>query len=152
MIPAADIAFDTSFAVSECLQCAILAHSVSERGGCKFRLAWSETPDPAKRMHNRQTLQGLWATLRPKMHFRMSDVNGLGVPDVSRERRCLQTSPEQLKATKDKKDKNWNFRPREAREFLGRWDENSNTVKTQKFHTSGVCLREDKNSRTKIGQ
>ena len=30
--------------------------------------------------------------------------------------------PEQLKATKDKKDKNWNFRPREAREFLGSWD------------------------------
>ena len=29
----------------------------------------------------------------------------LGVPDVSREGRCLQTSPEQLKATKDKKDK-----------------------------------------------
>ena len=27
----------------------------------------------------------------------------LSVPDVSRERRCLQTSPEQLKATKDKK-------------------------------------------------
>ena len=28
---------------------------------------------------------------------------GLSVPDVSRERRCLQTSPEQLLATKDKK-------------------------------------------------
>ena len=46
----------------------------------------------------------------------------LGVPDVSREFRCLQTSPEQLKAAKDKKDKDWNFRPQEAREFLGRWD------------------------------
>ena len=78
--------------------------------------------------------------------------NLLGVPDVSRERRCLQISPEQLKATKDKKTKNWNFRPREAREFLGRWDKNSNTVKTQQFHTSGVCLREGKNSRTKIRQ
>ena len=51
-----------------------------------------------------------------------------------------------------KRQKNWNFRPREAREFLGRWDRNSNTVKTQKFHTSGVCLREDKKSGTKIGQ
>ena len=34
---------------------------------------------------------------------------GLGVPDVSRERRCLQTSPEQLKATKDKKDQKLEF-------------------------------------------
>ena len=25
---------------------------------------------------------------------------------------------------------------------LRRWDRNSNTVKTQKFHSSGVCLRE----------
>ena len=32
-------------------------------------------------------------------------VNGLGVPNVSRERRCLQTSPEQLKTTRNKKDK-----------------------------------------------
>ena len=30
--------------------------------------------------------------------------NILSVPDVSRERRCLQTSPEQLMATKDKND------------------------------------------------
>ena len=55
-----------------------------------------------------------------------------------------------LRPQKTKKTKNWNFRPREAREFLGRWDNNSNTVKTQTFHTSGVCPREDKNSRTKI--
>ena len=63
---------------------------------------------------------------------------------------AFKTSPEQLKATKDKKDKkdkkSESFRPREAREFPGRRDKNSNTVKTQKFHTSGVCLREDKNS------
>ena len=57
-----------------------------------------------------------------------------------------------LRPQKTKKAKNWNFRPREAREFLGSWDKNSNTVKTQKFHTSGVCLREDKKSRTKNGQ
>ena len=55
-----------------------------------------------------------------------------------------------LRPQKTKKTKNWNFRPREAREFLGRWDKNSNTVKRQNFHTSGVCLREDKNSRTKL--
>ena len=35
--------------------------------------------------------------------------------------------------------------------IFGRWDKNSNTLKTQKLHTSGVCLREDNNSRTKIG-
>ena len=74
--------------------------------------------------------------------------HGLSVPNVSRECRCLQTSPEQLQARKDKKDSN--FRPREAREFLSGWDKNSNTVKSQKFHTSGVCLREDEHSRIKI--
>ena len=57
-----------------------------------------------------------------------------------------------LRQQKTEKTKNRNFRPREAREFLGSWDKKSNTVKTQKFHTSGVCLREDKNSRTKLGQ
>ena len=46
----------------------------------------------------------------------------LSVPDVSRERRCLQRSPEQLVATKANKTINLNFRPREAREFLGRRD------------------------------
>ena len=35
--------------------------------------------------------------------------DSLGVPDVCRERRCLQTSPEQLKATKDKKDQKLEF-------------------------------------------
>ena len=75
----------------------------------------------------------------------------LGVPDVSRERGCLQTSLEQLKATKDKKDKrNWNFRPREAREFLGRWDKNSNTVNTQQFHTLGVSFGRTKNPGQKL--
>ena len=70
----------------------------------------------------------------------------LSVPDLSRERRGLQTSPEQLMATKDKKTKkSLNFRPQEARELLGRWDKNSNTLK-QKLHTSGVCLREHKHS------
>ena len=33
----------------------------------------------------------------------------LSVPDVSRERRCLQRSPEQLMATEDKKDKKSEF-------------------------------------------
>ena len=68
--------------------------------------------------------------------------NSLSVPDVSRERRCLQTSREQLMATKEKKKtENLKFRPREAWEFLGRWNKGSNTIKTQRFHTSGVCLR-----------
>ena len=51
-------------------------------------------------------------------------VHVLSVPDVSRERRCLQTSPEQLMATKDTKKttKFLNFRLPEDREFLGRWD------------------------------
>ena len=50
--------------------------------------------------------------------------------------------------------KNRNFCPWKAREILGRCDDYSNTVKHRKFHTSGVCLREDKNSgvRTKFGQ
>ena len=43
------------------------------------------------------------------------------------------------------KTKNLNFRLREAREFLGRWDKNSKTVKTQKFNISGVAF-----GRTKI--
>ena len=51
-------------------------------------------------------------------------------------------------AIKDKKNKKSEFRPREAREFLGRRDKNSKTVKTQKFDISGVYLQEDKNSRT----
>ena len=56
-------------------------------------------------------------------------------------------------ATKDtKRTKILNFHPREAREFLGRLHKNSKTETTQKFHISGVCLREDKNSRTQIGQ
>ena len=38
---------------------------------------------------------------------------------VSHESRCLQTSPEQPMATNDKRRKNLNFRPWEAREFLG---------------------------------
>ena len=50
----------------------------------------------------------------------------------------------------NKKTKNLNFRPREAQEFLGSWDK-IHTVKTQKFHNSGVCLWEDKHSQTKIG-
>ena len=59
---------------------------------------------------------------------------------------AFKTSPEQLKATKDeKKTKNRNFRPREAREFLGRWDKKSKTVKTQKFPRLGSLL-----GRTKI--
>ena len=36
---------------------------------------------------------------------RCEPLSALGVPDVSRERRCLQTSPEQPRATKDKKHK-----------------------------------------------
>ena len=51
---------------------------------------------------------------------------------------------------RQKKTKYLNFRPREAREFLGKWDKNSKTVKTQKFDISGDGLREDKNSRTQI--
>ena len=49
-----------------------------------------------------------------------------------------------LRPQKTKKTKNLNFRPREVREFLGRWDKNSETVKAQKFDISGVSLREDK--------
>ena len=70
----------------------------------------------------------------------------LSVPNVSRERRGLQRSSEQL-TQKTKIPKNLNFRPRKAREFFGRWDKNSNTARMQKLHTSGVCLREDKTSR-----
>ena len=76
---------------------------------------------------------------------------GLGVPDVSRERRCLQTSPEQLKATKDKKKVGISVPGR-----LGSFSVGGTKIKTlkntQKFHTSGVCPRENKNARTKIGQ
>ena len=38
-----------------------------------------------------------------KVHFLLLEILELGVPHVSCERRCLQTSPEQLEATKDKK-------------------------------------------------
>ena len=90
----------------------------------------------------------LVASASQETKYENSWEHSLSVPDVSRERRCLQTSPEPLTATKEKKDKNLYFRPREAREFLGTWDKNLETVKTQKFDISAVCLREDKNSRT----
>ena len=51
-----------------------------------------------------------------------------------------------LRPQKTEKIKDRNFCPWEAREFLG----SGNTVKTQKFHTSGVRLREDKNSGQKF--
>ena len=78
----------------------------------------------------------------------------LSVPDISRERRRLQTSPEQLMATKDKRDKNLNFRPREAREFFGSLDKNSSTAKKKHRHSipRDFALGRTKNSRTRIGQ
>ena len=56
--------------------------------------------------------------------------------------------------TKDKKKQKIGISVpgRLGREFLGRWDKNSSTVRMHKFHTSGVCLREDKNSWAKTGQ
>ena len=57
----------------------------------------------------------------------------LSCPDVSREHMCLQTSPQQLK---DKNDKNSEHLSREAREFLGSWNKNSNTAQMHQFHTS----------------
>ena len=78
---------------------------------------------------------------------------GLGVPDVSRERMCLQTSPEQLKATKDKKEtkKIGISVPGRLGSFSVGGTKNFKhcNIKTEKFHTSGVCLREDQKSRTK---
>ena len=56
----------------------------------------------------------------------------LSVPDVSRERRCLQTSPEQLMATKDKKDKNSDLSS-PGGSGVSR-NKNSNIVKTQIPH------------------
>ena len=54
----------------------------------------------------------------------------MSVSEVSRERKCLQISAEQLMATKDKKDNKSELQSREAREFVGRWRKNPNTVKT----------------------
>ena len=64
-------------------------------------------------------------------------------PDVSRERRCLQASPQQQTFDKNyKKDKS-EFLFWKVREFLGRWSKNSNPAKTQ-FHTSEVRIQEHK--------
>ena len=52
---------------------------------------------------------------KPRRH----PTNALSVPDVSREHRYLQSKPEQLMNTKDKKDKHLNFPPQEAQEFSG---------------------------------
>ena len=58
--------------------------------------------------------------------------------------------------TKDKNDKKQNFRPREAREFLGRWDRSSLNQTLSKDRTSTprefAFGRTTENSRTKIGQ
>ena len=60
--------------------------------------------------------------------------------------------PGRLMATKDNKKTNLNFRPRGLGSFSVGGTKKSNTVKRQIFHTSGVCLHEGKNFRTKIGQ
>ena len=60
---------------------------------------------------------------------------GLSVPDVSRERRCLQTSPEPLMATKTKKTKNQNFRPWE---FLGSFSGSGTKIQRLQKHRYSI--------------
>ena len=71
-------------------------------------------------------------------------------PDVSHERRCHQTSPQQLLATKDPpKSKKSEFPSREAREFLGAGTKIQTLQKRIKINTSGVAFRRTKIPRLK---
>ena len=79
--------------------------------------------------------------------------------DVSRERTCFETSPQQLMATKDQeKDTHQNFDLGRLGSFSGAGREiqtlqnmHSNAANVHKFHTSKVCMPEDQNSQTEIG-
>ena len=78
--------------------------------------------------------------------------NALSVPDVFRERRCLQNKPrETCDHKRQKKDKKSEFPSLKgsgvSREVGQKFRDCKNT---EKFDISGVCLREDKNSRTQI--